>query len=218
MGPHERGAFGLVSLAFPALNQAITIQHGMDGTDRWWLDHGIGPDQLVADLGRAPGWVLFLDTQNSAFDLEGQLVGLTIGPPATIVQGVQTAIFVTVEDLVASDTGDAELTAQGRHLLTLKQSGNKSEAFIHWLTLFPRHLGSPQMHQCVNHVSGIICKLSVRKHKQVTANTTVSKRPCRRLVGIVTNGRSRNSNELHQSGSPSFPRMCCLVSSAKPNC
>ena len=40
MGPHERGAFGLVSLAFPALNQAITIQHGMDGTDRGGLIMG----------------------------------------------------------------------------------------------------------------------------------------------------------------------------------
>jgi hypothetical protein len=38
------------------------------------------------------------------------------------------------------------------------------EAFIHRLTLVPGHLGSlPQMPKCVNHVLGIICKLSVDK-------------------------------------------------------
>jgi len=86
---------------------------------------------------------------------------------AAIIEGIQTAVFVAVKDLVAGDTGDAELPAQAGHLLALQKASYKSEAFIHWFTLFPRHLGSPQMRQCVNHVSGIICKLSVRKHKKL---------------------------------------------------
>ncbi len=104
------------------------------------------------------------DAQYGALDLEGQLVGLSVGSSAAIVQAVQAAVFVAVKDLVTGDAGNAELPAHGSHLLTLEQAGNKSESFIHWFTLIPRHLGSPQMRQCVNHVSGIICKLSVRKH------------------------------------------------------
>ena len=57
--------------------------------------------------------------------------------------------------------GDAELAAQGRHLLAFQQAGYEAEAFIHRLTLVPGHLGAlPQMRKCVNHVVGIACDVT----------------------------------------------------------
>lgn len=49
-------------------------------------------------------------------------------------------IFVAAIDLVAGLTGNAELTAQASHLLTIKQPGDKSETFFHDITLLPRHV------------------------------------------------------------------------------
>ena len=145
----QRGALGLVAAAFTALDQAVAIEHGVDGADRRRLDHRALPDQLVADLRRAPGRVLLLDAQDGAFDLEGQLVGMPIGPAAAIVERVEAALLVAVEDLVAGDPRDAELPAQRRHLLALEQAGYESEAFIHRFTLFPGHLGSsPNAEMC----------------------------------------------------------------------
>jgi len=47
--------------------------------------------------------VFALDAENAALDLEGQLVGLAVRPPATIVEGIQATFLVAVEDLVAGD-------------------------------------------------------------------------------------------------------------------
>src|SRR6266852_5208952 len=59
--------------------------------------------------------------------------------------------------------GDIELPAQHRHLLAIKQSGNKSEPFVHFVTLLPRHLRLPQMPESVTYVPGMMCNLCVRK-------------------------------------------------------
>jgi hypothetical protein len=101
---------------------------------------------------------------NGTYDHPIAAVNLSTGALAAVVEAVQPALLVPVEDLVAGDPGDAELPAQGRHLLAFQQAGYKSEAFIHRFTLVPGHLGAlPQMRKCVNHVLGIICKLSVDK-------------------------------------------------------
>jgi hypothetical protein len=55
-----------------------------------------------------------------------------------------------------------------------------------WFTLIPGHPGAPQMLLCVNHVSGIICKLSVDKH-------TVT------YIGIENLENSRVSHESHST-------------------
>ena len=78
-------------------------------------------------------------------------------------------------------------------LLALEQSGNKSEAFIHRSTLIPRHLGCPQMDQCVNHVSGIICKLSVRKHKSPRMGAFVFVERANSQVRLIRIGYGRSS-------------------------
>ena len=54
-----------------------------------------------------------LDAENAALDLEGKLVGLAVGSPTAIVKGIEAAFLVAVEDLVAGDTRNAELTAEG---------------------------------------------------------------------------------------------------------
>src|SRR4030095_1338733 len=83
---------------------------------------------------------------------------------AAVVEPVEAACLVAVEDLVAGHPGDAELAAHRRHLLAFQQTGYEAEAFIHRLTLFPGHLGAlPQMRKCVNHVLRIRRKLSVDK-------------------------------------------------------
>ena len=86
-----------------------------------------------------------LDAENAALDLEGQLVGMPIGPTAAVIEGIQAAFLVAVEYLVAGDARDAELPAQRRHLLSLQKTGNEAKAFIHGLTLIPGHSGAPQM-------------------------------------------------------------------------
>ena len=53
-------------------------------------------------------------------DLKRQLVGLSIGSAAVSVKAFQAAVFVAIEDLVAGDAGNAELTAYGRHFLTFE--------------------------------------------------------------------------------------------------
>jgi hypothetical protein len=152
-----------VTPAFSAVDQAVAVEHGMNGADRRGSDHRELAGQFIADLLCAPGGMLALDAEDGALDLVGQAVGLPVGCPAAVVERVQTELPVAVKDLVASNPGNAELTAQGRHPLAFQETGNKSQAFIHRFTLIPGHLGAPQMRECVNHVPGIFRKLCVDK-------------------------------------------------------
>jgi hypothetical protein len=62
--------------------------------------------------------------------------------------------------------------AQQRHLLAFQQAGYEAEAFIHRFTLVPGQLGAlPETPKYVNHVLGIICKLSVDKLTAAGAGT-----------------------------------------------
>lgn len=54
-----------------------------------------------------------LDAEDGALDLVGQAVGLPVGRPAAVVEPIQTAFLVAVEDLVAGDPRNAELPARG---------------------------------------------------------------------------------------------------------
>ena len=145
VGADRAVSLSLVAPALAALDQAIAIEHGMHGADGRRLDHRELLDQLVADLAGTPGGVLLLDPEDRALDLEGQPVGLPVRCPAAVVEAVEAAVFVAVEDLVAGDSGDAELTAQRCHLLALEEPGYETKSLIHRFTLIPRHLGSPQM-------------------------------------------------------------------------
>ena len=103
--------------------------------------------------------MLLLQLQNQRFDLEGQTVGLTVRPAAAIGQPFQSALSVSIEDLMAGFAGDIELPTQHRHLLAFQQPGHESESLVHFGTLLPRHLRLPQMPESVTYVSGMICNL-----------------------------------------------------------
>src|SRR2546428_8500417 len=64
--------------------------------------------------------------------------------PAPIGERLHAAVFVPIEDLVASLTRDPELAAQGRHLFALEQPGHKPEPLVHDVTLLPRHAPSSE--------------------------------------------------------------------------
>ena len=64
-----------------------------------------------------------LDPKNAALDLKGQLVGLAIGPPASVIEAIKAAFLIAIVDFIARHPGDPELPAQGGHLLPFQQSG-----------------------------------------------------------------------------------------------
>jgi hypothetical protein len=67
----QGGAFGLVAPAPAALHQAVAVEHGVNRRDSRRLGHRKRPQELVADLRRAPGRVFALDAENASLDLEG---------------------------------------------------------------------------------------------------------------------------------------------------
>ena len=88
MGSGQFGALGLIASSFAALDQAVAIEHGVDGADRRRLDHRVLADQLGADLRRLPGGIFLLDPKDRALGLERQLVGKPVGPAAAVVERV----------------------------------------------------------------------------------------------------------------------------------
>lgn len=65
----QRRPAGLVAPAFASLDEAVAIERGVDRARRGRRDHGVVPDQLVADLRCAPGGVLLLDPQDRPLDV-----------------------------------------------------------------------------------------------------------------------------------------------------
>jgi hypothetical protein len=59
--------------------------------------------------------VFFLDPQDRALDLEGQLIGLTIRRTTPVVEGIKAAFLVTVVDLIASDAGRSSIGLHSFH-------------------------------------------------------------------------------------------------------
>ena len=74
--------------ATAALDQSMTIEHGMDGAFGGDGDIGESAEQTLADLVCAPANVLTLHVQNIVFYLEGKLVGVAKGTPASIGQSL----------------------------------------------------------------------------------------------------------------------------------
>ena len=53
-------------------------------------------------------------------ELQRELIGVSIGPPAAVRQPLEAAVLVTGVDLVAGFAGNAELTAEAGHLLAIE--------------------------------------------------------------------------------------------------
>ena len=66
--------------------------------------------------------MILLETENSLFNLEGQLVGLPVRGTASILKPLNSDIFVSIKDLVACFAGDSKLAANSRHFLPIEKS------------------------------------------------------------------------------------------------
>src|SRR6185295_1379873 len=121
--------------------------------------------------GRAPAGILPLQPHDHRFELRRQSIRLAVRSVAAVAEGLNPAVFVAVEDLVAGLARDPELGAQRRHLLALEQVGDKPQSLVHDVTLLPRHAPS-WWGQSVTHPLGICCYLTLRKDKQQL--TTIS--------------------------------------------
>src|SRR6266536_1852496 len=120
------------TMARPAapLDQAMAVQHGMDGTFGRNPDVARQPaDQQLADLARAPVRLVAFEPDDEGLELRGQLVGVADRPARAVAQGRKPVLFVAVENLVAGLAGDAELPAHVRHGFPVQQAGDKAQAF-----------------------------------------------------------------------------------------
>src|SRR5262245_52356656 len=124
------------------VHQAVAIEHRVDRTDRRQVRAGVLLPELFADLGRAPARILPLQAHDRGFDRRRQPIRLPVRPMAPIGEGLDAAVLVAVEDLVAGLPRDPELGAQRRHLFALEQAGDKPESLVHDVTLLPRHAPS----------------------------------------------------------------------------
>jgi hypothetical protein len=96
-------------------------------------------EQQFPDLACAPVRLLGLEADNQALDLLRQQIGIARRPPRSIAQGLKPMLLVAIENLVAGLAGYAELPADVGHRLPIQQAGNKTQAFFHHRTRFPRH-------------------------------------------------------------------------------
>jgi len=114
----------------------------MDRADSRQVRAGELLPELLADLGCAPARILPLQAHDRGFNRRRQSICLPVRAMTPIAEGLDPAVLVAIEDLVAGLTGDPELGAQRRHLLALEQAGDKPESLIHDVTLLPRHAPS----------------------------------------------------------------------------
>src|SRR6201997_658897 len=180
-----------------ALDQAMAIEHGMNGAFGRNPDIACQPpEQELADLACAPMRLFPFEGDNQALDLLGQLVGITHWSPRAIAESLTTMLPVAVENLVAGFTRYPELPAHIRHRLPIQQPGDKAKAFFHHRTLFPRHphLRLRKKPGSVTHVSGTMWHPCLRPH---TGKTVIWRTD-------PAEGRSRVANS----------RVDCLTSSA----
>ena len=98
----------------------MAIKHGVDRADRWQVRAGELLAEFLSDLGRAPARILPLQTDDRRFDRCWQAIRLSVCAVAPIAEGLDPAVLVAVEDLVAGLARNPELGAQRRHLFALE--------------------------------------------------------------------------------------------------
>lgn len=132
----------------------------MDGTRRGdALVPSEPPDKDLADLARAPVWLVALRLDDLTLDLPGKLVGVAHRPARPIGERDRPILPIALEQLVAGLSRNAERSADVGHRLTIEQSRDEAEAFVHDGPFLPRHQHPPQKAKSVTHVSGTTCHL-----------------------------------------------------------
>src|SRR5215468_1253730 len=87
---------------------------------------------------------LTLDGDDARLELGWQLIGEPHRPPRPVAESLKSVLFVPTEDLVSGFAGNPEVPAHLGHRFAVQETGDKSQAFVHDRTLFPRHPHSPQ--------------------------------------------------------------------------
>src|SRR5580658_9529643 len=140
----QRRPGGALARPAEAFDQAVAIEHGMDGAPgRHAHVAREPPHQELADLAGAPMRLAALEADDQALDLGRQLVGVAHWPPRAVGQGFEPVLLVAIEDFVAGLARDAELATDLRHRLTIQKPSDKAQALVHDRTLLPRHQHLP---------------------------------------------------------------------------
>ena len=86
MGVAQGRTFRLVTPTRSSLHQAMTVQDSMYRALGRGFNHGIFTQELLPDSGRTSRGIFLFDTQDSAFNLEGQLIGVAVRSTTTLFQ------------------------------------------------------------------------------------------------------------------------------------
>ena len=136
----ERRSLGAASRAAHAADQAVAIEHGVDGALRGDAQVAGQPaDQQLANLARAPMRLAALEADDQPLDLRRELVGVADRPAGSVGEGCAALVLVAGEEFVAGFAGDAELAADVGDGFSFEDAGDEAEAFFHGRTRFPRH-------------------------------------------------------------------------------
>ncbi len=82
----ESGSLGPTTHTAAALDQAMAIQHRMDGALGRDRNSRESAQEALANLAGTPAWVLALHVQDEVFHLEGKLIRIAVGSSASVRQ------------------------------------------------------------------------------------------------------------------------------------
>ena len=141
-GQHFRGerVVGTCQATGLVIEEAQVVFH--EANEPYFIAHLLDADVLAGEHGAeidfAPA-----DADAAAF-LQRQLIRLPIRSSTAIGEPLESAVFISLEDLVAGLARNIELAAQRSHRFAIEQPGYKSKSFIHFVTLLPGHFALPQ--------------------------------------------------------------------------
>src|SRR5579863_3132630 len=121
----------------------MTIEHCMDGADGRQGDTQTLALELFSDLRSSPGGMFVTKLHDARLEQLRQSIGLPIRPSRAVGEALKASLLVAGEDLVAGLARDIELSTKIAHPLAFEQASHKSQPFVHFGTLLPRHLLSP---------------------------------------------------------------------------
>ena len=121
----------------------MSVENGVDRADGGTRQPRIPPPETFANLRRPPAGIFPFEPHDQRLDLQRELIGVAVGPPAPVRQAGEATVLVPRVDLVAGLAGNPELPAEAGHLLAIEQAGNEAETFVHDMTLLPGHYSLP---------------------------------------------------------------------------
>ena len=105
-----------MALAAHTLDETVAVEDGVDGANRGDLAvAGEAANQDLADFAGAPMGLVASRGDDQAFDLGGQLVGVSDRVARAVGERDGPILLIALEQLVAGLAGDAELAADHGH-------------------------------------------------------------------------------------------------------